>query len=163
MVTGQSASMEDYLEAIALLGKENKPVKVTEISRALGVKKPSVTSALGRLSQQGLVEHERYGHVQLTTEGERIAQDVFRRHEVLRHFLVEILNVDPEIAAEDACKMEHSLSPTSLERLAKFEEFVLNCPRGEPEWLKGFNYYFEHGERDEEFLARCHREDSRKG
>ena len=163
MVTGQSASMEDYLEAITLLGKENKPVRVTEISRALGVKKPSVTSALGKLSQQGLVEHERYGHVQLTTEGERIAQDVFRRHEVLRHFLVEILNVDPETAAEDACKMEHSLSPTSLERLAKFEEFVLNCPRGEPEWLRGFNYYFEHGERDEEFLARCQREDSIKG
>ena len=163
MVTGQSASMEDYLEAIAILAEESKPVRVTEISRALRVKKPSVTSALGKLSQQGLVEHKRYGQVQLTTEGERIAQDVFRRHEVLRHFLVEILNVDPEIAAEDACKMEHSLSPTSLERLAKFEEFVLNCPRGEPEWLKGFNYYFEHGERDEEFLARCQREDSRKG
>ena len=162
MVTGQSASMEDYLEAITLLGKENKPVKVTEISKALGVKKPSVTSALGKLSQQGLVEHKRYGHVQLTTEGERIAQDVFRRHEVLRHFLVEILNVDPEIAAEDACKMEHSLSHASLERLAKFEEFVLNCPRGEPEWLKGFDYYFEHGERDEELLARCQREDSGK-
>ena len=163
MVTGQSASMEDYLEAIVILAEEGKPVKVTEIGKALGVKKPSVTSALGKLSQQGLVEHKRYGHVQLTTEGERIAQDVFRRHEVLRHFLVEILNVDPEIAAEDACKMEHSLSPTSLERLAKFEEFVLNCPRGEPEWLKGFNYYFEHGERDEELLARCQREDSRKG
>ena len=162
MVTGQSASMEDYLEAIAILAEKTKPVKVTEISKALGVKKPSVTSALGKLSQQGLVEHKRYGHVQLTTEGERIAQDVFRRHEVLRHFLVEILNVDPEIAAEDACKMEHSLSPTSLERLAKFEEFVLNCPRGEPEWLKGFNYYFEHGERDEELLARCQREDSGK-
>ena len=160
MVTGQSASMEDYLEAIAILAEKSKPVKVTEIGKALGVKKPSVTSALGKLSQQGLVEHKRYGHVQLTTEGERIAQDVFRRHEVLRHFLVEILNVDPEIAAEDACKMEHSLSPTSLERLAKFEEFVLNCPRGEPEWLKGFNYYFEHGERDEELLARCQREDS---
>ena len=162
MVTGQSASMEDYLEAIAILAEKSKPVKVTEIGKALGVKKPSVTSALGKLSQQGLVEHKRYGHVQLTTEGERIAQDVFRRHEVLRHFLVEILNVDPEIAAEDACKMEHSLSPTSLERLAKFEEFVLNCPRGEPEWLKGFNYYFEHGERDEELLARCQREDSGK-
>jgi len=162
MVTGQSASMEDYLEAIAILAGKSKPVKVTEISKALGVKKPSVTSALGKLSQQGLVEHKRYGHVQLTTEGERIAQDVFRRHEVLRHFLVEILNVDPEIAAEDACKMEHSLSPTSLERLAKFEEFVLNCPRGEPEWLKGCNYYFEHGERDEELLARCQREDSGK-
>lgn len=65
-------------------------------------------------------------------------------------------------AVGDACRMEHVLSRTSLERLAKFIEFVLNCPRGEPEWLKGFNYYFQHGERDEELLARCQREDSGK-
>ena len=160
MATQQTGSMEDYLEAIALLRMQGKPVRVTEISKALGVKKPSVTSALRKLSRAGLVEHEKYGRVQLTQEGERIAQDIYRRHEVLRRFLVEILNVDPEIAAEDACKMEHSLSPTSLERLAKFEEFVLNCPRGQPVWLKGFNYYFEHGERDEKLLARCQREDS---
>lgn len=159
MATRQTASMEDYLETIALLSEGNKAVKVTEISNALGVTKPSVTSALTRLSESGLVTHERYGSVELTPEGERIARDVYWRHETLRHFLVDILNVDPEIAAEDACKMEHSLSPTSLERLAKFEEFVLNCPRGEPEWLKGFNYYFEHGERDEELLARCQREE----
>ena len=162
MVTGQSASMEDYLEAIVILAEEGKPVKVTEIGKALGVKKPSVTSALAKLSEAGLVEHERYGHVELTAEGERIAQDVFRRHEALRHFLAEILSVDPEIAAEDACKMEHSLSHASLERLAKFVEFVLKCPREEPLCLEGFNYYFEHGKRDEQLLARCQREDSEK-
>ena len=162
MVTGQSASMEDYLEAIALLSKESKPVKVTEISKALGVKKPSVTSALTKLSRERLVEHARYGYAKLTAEGERIAQDVFRRHEALRHFLAEILNVAPDVAAEDACKMEHSLSPASLERLAKFVEFVLNCPREESLCLEGFNYYFEHGKRDEQLLARCQREDSGK-
>ena len=162
MTTGQTASMVDYLEAIALLSKEGNAVKVTEISKALRVKKPSVTSALAKLSEERLVRHERYGRVELTAEGERIAHDVYRRHEVLRHFLAEILDVDPDIAAEDACRMEHSLSHASLERLAKFVEFVLNCPRGEPEWLKGFNYYFLHCERDEELLARCQREDSEK-
>ena len=162
MVTGQSASMEDYLEAVVVLGGEGKAVRVTQISKVLGVKKPSVVSALTKLSEEGLVRHERYGCVELTSEGERIAQDVYRRHEALRHFLVEILNVDPEIAAEDACKMEHSLSPASLERLAKFVEFILNCPREEPVCLEGFNYYFEHGERDEELLARCQRENSGK-
>ena len=130
MVTGQSASMEDYLEAVVMLGEGEKAVRVTQISKALGVKKPSVTSALTKLSREGLVEHARYGHVKLTAEGERIAQDVYRRHETLRHFLAEILNVDPEIAAEDACRMEHILSPASLERLAKFEEFLLNKTKG---------------------------------
>ena len=162
MATRQTASMEDYLEAITLLSEGSKPVKVTEISKALGVKKPSVTSALMKLFEGGLVEHKRYGHVELTAEGKRIAQDVYRRHEILRRFLIEILNVESRVAEEDACRMEHSISPASLERLAKFEEFVLNCPRGEPEWLKGFNYYFEHGKRDKELMARCQREDSGK-
>lgn len=161
MATGQSASMEDYLEAIVVLGEAKKTVRVSQISKALGVKKPSVTSAVKRLSEQGLVEHKRYGQVGLTLEGERIAGDVFRRHETLRHFLAEILNVDPKVADEDACKMEHSVSPATLERLAKFVDFVLNCPRGEPEWLKGFNYYFEHGERSEEYLARCQRDEDK--
>jgi DtxR family Mn-dependent transcriptional regulator len=130
MATQQTARMEDYLKRIALLGDGGNVVRVTEISKALGVKKPSVTSALKKLSQQGLVEHERYGQAALTPEGNRIAEDVARRYEVLRHFLAEILNVDPDIAAEDACKMEHSLSPASLERLAKLEEFLLNKAKG---------------------------------
>ena len=158
MVTGQSASMEDYLEAVVMLGEGEKAVRVTQISKALGVKKPSVTSALTKLSREGLVEHARYGHVKLTAEGNRVAADVFRRHETLRRFLAEILNVDSQTAGEDACKMEHAISPTSQERLMKFLEFVLNCPRGEPEWLKAFNYYLEYGERPEEYLARCQRD-----
>ena len=155
MVKGQTASMEDYLEAIATIGEGKRVVRVKELSEALGVKMPSITSALKKLSEQGLVEHERYGYVTLTEEGNKIAADVIRRHETLSRFLAEILGVAPNIAQEDACKMEHSLSQTSLERLAKFLEFVLTCPRGEPVWLKGFDYYFEHGERSEEYLARC--------
>lgn len=155
MIARRSASTEDYLEAIAVLAQEGEPVTVTEISKVLGVKKPSVTYALSKLSEAGLVAHQRYGDVEFTPEGARIAEDVYRRHRTLRSFLVNLLNVDPKVAEKDACRMEHSLSSTSLERLEKFLEFVLNCPRGEPEWLKGFNYYFEHGERDEELLARC--------
>lgn len=155
MVTRQTASMEDYLEAITLLSEESKPVKVTEISSALKVKKPSVTSALTRLSELGLVTHKRYGSVKLTSEGERLARDVYWRHETLRHFLVDILNVEPVVAEEDACRMEHALSQASFSKLAKFVEFLLNCPQGKPECLIGFNYYFEHGKRDKELMARC--------
>jgi len=155
MVTRQTASMEDYLEAIALLSEGSKPVKVTEISSALGVKKPSVSSALTRLSESGLVTHKRYGSVELTPDGERLAWDVYWRHETLRHFLVDILNVEPTVAEEDACRMEHVLSQASLSKLAKFIEFLLNCPRGKAECLIGFNYYFEHGKRDGKLTARC--------
>ena len=158
MVKEQSPSMEDYLESISVLAQGGKVVRVTQISNALRVKKPSVTSALKKLSKEELVEHERYGHVKLTDEGKKIAEDVFRRHETLRHFLAEILGVEPKIASEDACKMEHAVSPATLERLAKFVDFVLNRPRGKPEWLKGFNHYFEHGDLPQEYVARCSRD-----
>ena len=75
--------------------KEGKPATVTEISSFLGVKKPSVTHTLGKLSAAGLVKHDRYRDVTLTAEGSRIAQGVFRRHEALPQFLLEVLNVDP--------------------------------------------------------------------
>jgi DtxR family Mn-dependent transcriptional regulator len=155
MISEQTASREDYLEAIAELSEVETGVRVTQISNRLGVKKPSVTAALHKLSEDGLVKHKRYGLVELTREGRMIAEGVMRRHEVLFRFLSEVLDIDGEIAQEDACRMEHSLSPTSLEKLAKFVEFVMTCPKGEPVWHKGFKYYFEHGERDQELLARC--------
>lgn len=145
MVTEQTASIEDYLEAIAWLSEERNVVRVSHISRALGVTMPSVTSALKRLVAGGLVEHERYGHVELTPEGERVARDVIRRHEALQRFLSEVLGVNPETAGEDACKLEHYLSPSSRDRLSKFVDFVLSKPRGQPSWLKNFNNYFEQG------------------
>lgn len=158
-MTRQTASIEDYLEAIVLLAEKGESVTVTAISKALGVTKPSVTFALTKLSEAGLVKHEKYGDVILTSDGAGIAQDVYKRHKVLRSLLIDVLDVNPKVAEEDACRMEHSLSATSLERLAKFVEFVLTCPRGEPEWLKGFNYYFEHGERNPKLLETCHDRD----
>ena len=161
-VKRQTPSMEDYLEAVVMLGEGRNVVRVTQISKHLGVKKPSVTSALRKLLEEGLVRHERYGYVELTDEGQKIAEDVFRRHEALRRFLAEILGVDSKIAAEDACKMEHAISQASFSKLAKFVEFVLTCPRGQPDWLRGFAHYSEYGERSEEYLARCQREGKEK-
>ena len=153
----QTASMEDYLEAVAVLGEEGRVVRVKQISQALGVKMPSVISALKKLAEDKLVKHERYGYVELTSEGASAAADVIRRHQILRRFLTEILGIDPEIADEDACKMEHDISEVTLEGLAKFVEFVLTCPQGIPEWLKNFGYYMEHAEHAEECRTRCHR------
>ncbi|MDH5696288.1 MAG: metal-dependent transcriptional regulator [Dehalococcoidia bacterium] len=123
-----SASMEDYLESIIMLREEKEAVRVSQISKALGVKMPSVTSALKKLSKQGLVEHQKYGRVQLTPDGEKIAKDTFQRHEALLRFLTEILNINPEIAAKDACKMEHSVSPITQQKLTKFIKLALTRP-----------------------------------
>jgi DtxR family Mn-dependent transcriptional regulator len=142
----QTASMEDYLEAIANLGEERKVVRVKQISEMLGVKMPSVTSALKKLSEQELVEHERYGHIKLTPKGDEVARDVIRRHEALTRFFAQALGINHKTAEEDACKIEHVISPLSMERLAKFVEFIGACPLGGTNFPSRYEYYLEHGE-----------------
>ena len=142
----QTASMEDYLEAIANLGEGRKVVRVKQISEMLGVKMPSVTSALKKLSEQELVEHERYGHIKLTPEGNKVARDVIRRHKALTRFFGQALGINEETAEEDACKIEHVISSLSMERLAKFVEFIEACPLGSANFPSRYEYYLEHGE-----------------
>ena len=112
--------MEDYLEAIMLLERDHEEATVTSISHFLEVKKPSVTAALSRLSDNGLVEHQRYGAVSLTAPGRRTARDVYHRHTTLLQFLTDVLGVDQATAEDDACKLEHSLSPASVTKLTEF-------------------------------------------
>lgn len=153
--THPTASMEDYLKAIVLLSRQEERATVTSISRLLKVKKPSVTSALAKLSGKGFVVHKRYGSVELTPEGFKAAQDVYHRHKILRYLLADILKVDPKIAEDDACRMEHALSPYSLKRLDQFIRFTRNCPQGTPDCLEGFNYYLKHGRRSKDIMFRC--------
>ena len=142
----QTASMEDYLEAIAKLGEGRKVVRVKQISEMLRVKMPSVTSALKKLSERELVEHEKYGHIKLTPEGDKVAREVIYRHEALTRFFAQALDINQEIAEEDACKIEHVISPLGMERLAKFVEFIEACPLGSANFPSRYEYYLEHGE-----------------
>jgi DtxR family Mn-dependent transcriptional regulator len=150
----QTASMEDYLEAIANLGEQARVVRVKQISDMLKVKMPSVTSALKKLLEKGLVVHDSYGYVELTPEGNKIAEDVIRRHKTLSRFFTEALHIDRETAEEDACKIEHVISPLTLARVLKFLEFTQACPLGETNFQKRYKYYLENGELPEECLAR---------
>jgi DtxR family Mn-dependent transcriptional regulator len=153
----QTASMEDYLEAVAMLRGKGNVVRVSQISRKLKVKMPSVTSALKKLSEQELVEHERYGHIKLTPEGDKVAGEVLRRHKALTRFFVQALGIDRETAEGDACKIEHVISPLSLERVIKFVEFIEACPLGEANFPKRYQYYLEHGQPPEECRERSER------
>ena len=142
----QSASMEDYLEAIAQLGERNKAVRVKQLSEKLGVKMPSVTSALKKLSERALVEHERYGHIKLTAAGRNLAWGIIGRHEALTRFFDRALGIDRKTAEQDACKIEHVISSLSMERLTKFVEFIEACPQGGTNFPSRYEYYLEHGE-----------------
>ena len=150
----QTASMEDYLEAVVMLRARGGAVRVKHISQELGVKAPSVTAALRKLSEDGLVEHERYGQVKLTPAGDKAARNVLRRHEVLRRFLTDILGLAPEVARDDACRMEHSVSPVTLERFSRLVEFAEACPRERPPWVDNYRRYLESGELPRECPAK---------
>ncbi len=147
--------MEDYLEAIAVLRGEEKVARVNGMSRRLGVTMPSVTSALKKLSDRGLVIHEKYGYVSLTDEGNKLAQDVLRRHRALARFFCEALGVDKRTGEEDACRIEHVISPVSMDRLTKFLEFMAACPFGETKFPETYRYFLEHGKLPQECLRRA--------
>ena len=117
-----SANMEDYLEAILLACDEDGMARVTDVRDLMGVKTPSVTGALRVLADQGYLKHEPYRGVQLTAKGRRAAEDVKKRHAILSHFLKEIIGVSPKTANIDACKMEHTISKETLDKLHKFME-----------------------------------------
>jgi DtxR family Mn-dependent transcriptional regulator len=104
--------------------------------------------AIKNLAEKGLVNHEHYGYVELTPKGEEVAQEIYHRHQVLTQFLSKILGLDPKLAEQDACKIEHYISPLTLERLVKFVEFVDNFPTEgqDPKWLTYFRQYVKTGD-----------------
>jgi DtxR family Mn-dependent transcriptional regulator len=144
-------SLEDYLEAIYLISLTSKVVRVKKVSEFLDVKMPSVVDAIGKLSEKGLVAHEKYGYLELTDKGYEIAEEVYGKHEKIYKFLNEILGVSTSASKKDACNIEHYISKETMTKMIKFSEFVNTSPAGYPQWLKNFYYYAKHGRHPENF------------
>ncbi len=162
MVSSVSPRMQDYLEAVLSQQREGKPARVTELAERLGVTKASVSAGLSKLAADGLVEHERYGQVELTDAGRRVAARVRERHRLLEGFLGEVLGVDPEQAGEDACGIEHHVSGETRKKLDHFIQFIRTCPRTGRGWLEHFRCSYSHAEGQaqdagcaEDCLRRC--------
>ena len=116
MILHESAEM--YLETIYLLGQEKDLVRSVDIANRMGYSKPTISEWMGRLSSAGYVVVEQNGNVRLTDDGQEVAQKIYERHVVLEK-LFKALGVDPEIAAEDACRVEHYISDKTFEALRK--------------------------------------------
>ena len=106
-------SGEMYLETIYVLSKKSKDVRSIDVGEHMGYSKPSVSRAIGLLKKGGYVEMEPSGALKLTEAGKELAEKIYERHTVLTKFLVQ-LGVDEKTAAEDACKIEHDISDTTL-------------------------------------------------
>ena len=119
-----SESLEDYLEAIAELIAVDGHAHTKEIAGKLNVKMPSVTGALRQLEQLGYIVYNIHYPVQLTAEGERVANEIVNRHKVLSKFFSEILGLPLEKASETACRLEHAVDHDTIERFTLFSEAI---------------------------------------
>lgn len=115
-------SVQDYLETIYILNKSLPQVRSIDIANEMSYSKPSVSVAMKNLRTNGYIEVSTEGYITLTDIGYALAQSVYERHSLMTKFLVH-LGVDPEIAKEDACMMEHDISEESFEALKKH----INC------------------------------------
>ncbi len=112
-------SAEDYLEAILMIKEKKGYVRSIDVANQLGVSKPSVSYATKRLRENGYISFNEDGMISLTNSGMEIASKIYTRHKVLTQIFTS-LGVDEKIAAEDACKIEHDLSPQTFDALMEY-------------------------------------------
>lgn len=111
-------SAENYLETILILSKSHPVVRSVDVAEELGFKKSSVSVAMKNLREKNHITVTKEGFIYLTESGRQIAEMIFERHELLTTWLVR-LGVEPEVASEDACKIEHVISSESFEAIKK--------------------------------------------
>lgn len=109
-------SAEDYLEMILRLIEEKGYARSVDIATGLSVSKPSVSVAMKQLRQGGYIEMGKDNFITLTESGMEIAHRIYERHKVLTRVLMKI-GVDPKTAQEDACKVEHDISPATFDAI----------------------------------------------
>ena len=117
MVIHQSA--EDYLESILVLQEKCGQVRSIDIVNLLGYSKPSVSIAMKKLRESGYISMSPDGLITLNESGMEIARQVYNRHKVITELFVQ-MGVSAEVAAEDACRVEHDLSQETYERIRDF-------------------------------------------
>lgn len=117
MVNNESA--ENYLETILILSKKLPVVRSVDVANELGFKKSSVSIAMKNLREKGHITVSDAGFIFLTDSGREIAEMIYERHEFITAFFVS-LGVSESIAAQDACRIEHVISPESFSALKEY-------------------------------------------
>lgn len=115
-------SAENYLKTILILRNRQGAVRSADVARALGVSRPSVSNAVKKLRENGLVDMDESRMLVLTERGLARAATILERHAEIERFLTRILEVDGEIAHHDSCRLEHRLSTETFEKIKQINE-----------------------------------------
>jgi DtxR family Mn-dependent transcriptional regulator len=110
-------SGEDYLETILRLEKRLGQVRSIDIANEMTYSKPSISRAMKILSEKGMLFMDEHKYIHLTDEGLAKAKEIYHRHLLIREVLIDILHVSPDQAEQDACRVEHIVSPETISRL----------------------------------------------
>jgi DtxR family Mn-dependent transcriptional regulator len=113
-------SREDYLEAICEICEEEKVARVKDLAAHMAVSLASVNYALKALEGEGLIKHKRYGYIELTEKGSKVGKAIYRKHKLIRSFLINVLNVDENVADKDACGIEHVVSEETCDKMNSY-------------------------------------------
>ena len=111
-------SAEDYLEAMLMLKEERGYIRSVDVAEKLGVTKPSVSYTTKRLRENGYISLDPAGMIVLEPNGLEIAERMYERHKLLTELFIG-LGVSPEIAREDACKIEHDLNEETFDAIRR--------------------------------------------
>lgn len=134
MTVGElSSSAQDYLKVVWTAQEWNdEPVTTSWIAERLGVRPSTASVMIKKLAEQGLLEHAKYGHVELTAAGRGHAVAMVRRHRLLETFLVEVLGYSWDEVHDEAEVLEHAVSTTLVERMDAYLDHPVRDPHGDP-------------------------------
>ena len=112
-------SAENYLETILILQKRTGNVRSIDIANELGFSKPSVSIAMKNLRENGYIEVNAESNILLLDKGREIAEKMYERHTLLSSCL-QALGIPPDLAAEDACRIEHVISAETFDAIKRY-------------------------------------------
>lgn len=120
-----SSSLEEYLKTIYVLKTQGQEIRVTDIAKKMKCTKPSVNKAIKNLKQNGLVNYEVYGDIELTQKGEELSKKILEAYDIVYVFLTEVLEMDKSEAEQEALKIKSVVDDNTLNSLTKYVHKIL--------------------------------------
>lgn len=121
-----SKALEEYLKTIYVLKKQNKNVRVTDIANSMNCSKPSVNKAINILKDNGYLNYESYGTIEMTEKGENLAKKILETYDIVYLFLKDVLGLESKEAEKEAEKIKLSMNDNTINSLAKYIHKVLD-------------------------------------